>query len=109
MTWWSWILIWLGLTLALLGMLALFAVSLFRKGTALLRQLEDLTAKMARLTEYAEAEPVRRAPPAILVPYEQVHRRRDERRELRQERILDRRAARVQRGKLLVHRNPIVK
>lgn len=109
MTWWSWILIWLGLTALLLGVLAFFGLRLFRKGLALLRQIEELTEKMARLTEYAEAEPVRRAPSAILVPYEQVLRRREERRELRQERIHDRRAARVQRGKLLVHRNPIMK
>jgi hypothetical protein len=109
MTWWSWILIWLGLAALLVGVLAFFGFRLFRKGLALLRQTEELTAKMARLTEYAEAEPERRNPSAILVPYEQVHRRREERRELRQERIQDRRVARVQRGKLLVHRNPIVK
>ncbi|NQX27451.1 hypothetical protein HQQ81_08820 [Microbacteriaceae bacterium VKM Ac-2854] len=109
MSWWSWILIWLGLALLLLGVLAFFGLRLFRKGMALLRQTEELTAKMARLTDYAEAESVRRNPSAILVPYEQVYRRREERRELREERILDRRAARVRRGKLLVHRNPIVK
>ncbi|NQX10285.1 hypothetical protein HQQ80_01455 [Microbacteriaceae bacterium VKM Ac-2855] len=109
MSWWTWVLIWAVLVLALLSMLAMFAWQLFRKGMHVLRQTEELTAKMARLGEFTDSPPTERPLPALLVPYEEVVRHRENRRELREEHIQARRAARVQRGKLLVHRNPIVK
>jgi len=42
MPWWSWVLIWTGLVLGLLGMLAWFGLRLFRKSMRTLRALEGL-------------------------------------------------------------------
>lgn len=109
MSWWSWILIWAGLVLLLVGVLLFFGWRLFRKGQALLRETGELTAKMNRLAEFADVDPEKRPRSSLFADYEQVRHRRENRRERRHERVADRRAARIRRGKLLVHRNPIAK
>ncbi|WP_129586648.1 hypothetical protein [Microterricola viridarii] len=49
MPWWSWWLIWGGLVLALLGMLAYFGVTLFRKAAAGARELGELSSALGKL------------------------------------------------------------
>ena len=53
--WWGWIVIWGGLVLALLAMLALFAWWLFRKGLRLLDDVADL-ADAGAVLEFEDAE-----------------------------------------------------
>ena len=48
MSWWAWLLIWTGLVLALLAVLALGAWWLFRKSMAVLDDVADLAGKSGR-------------------------------------------------------------
>lgn len=107
MTWWSWILIWLGLVLAALGMLVLFALSYWRKGVRILRQLEEVTAQLDALAP--EEAVLSRPPSSLFADRDAVRRARENRRDARRDRIDLTRAARIERGKLLVHRNRQVK
>ncbi|QHC58603.1 hypothetical protein [Rathayibacter sp. VKM Ac-2760] len=111
MTWWSWILIWLGLALAALAVLVLFGLSYWRKGRLLLGRLEEVTAKLDALQlPEAETEPAAtRAPSSLFADRDQVRRTHESRRDARRERTEDRRSIRVERGRLLVHRNRQVK
>jgi hypothetical protein len=106
MPWWSWLLIWTGLVLALLGVLAAFGWILVRKGLRVLRQLEALTGMLATL----ESEPPTDAEPrpiAILADRSELLRRYELAGRDRDERRSQRRADRIRRGKLLVKHNPI--
>ncbi|QHC66661.1 hypothetical protein GSU68_08815 [Rathayibacter sp. VKM Ac-2759] len=109
MTWWSWILIWLGLALLALGVLVLFALSYWRKGRELLGRIDELTAKLDALSpdgaDTAEARP----PSSLFANRDAVRRAHETRRDARRDRAEDRRSARIERGKLLVHRNRQVK
>ena len=49
MPWWSWILIWTVLVAGLIGLLALFAVRLFRKAMGTLAALEELGDQVSEL------------------------------------------------------------
>ena len=55
--WWGWIAIWGGLALALVGMLALFAWWLFRKGMVVLDDLDDLADITAKLDDADDTPP----------------------------------------------------
>ena len=105
MTWWSWILIWVLLGIGALTVLALFLVSYWRKGRVLLRQLEDLTAKLDEIQPDDGAPQVQRPPSSLFADRDAVRRAHESRRDSRRDRSEDRRSARVERGKLLVHRN----
>lgn len=106
MPWWSWLLIWSGLVLALLAMLALFAVALFRKAVAVADALAD-TAETMQLLQNANTEAEeheaeeQRSELAILSPFFHVV----ERRELVRSQSLERRAirheARLERARRL--------
>lgn len=106
MPWWSWLVIWGVLVLALLGMLAFFAVRLFRK----------LMAAAAEVTALAEKAQVlsQRADELREVPFRAaVFQDADELRAGREQALADRavarqarRDARVRRGKLLVNADP---
>jgi hypothetical protein len=106
MPWWSWLLIWTGLVLGLLVMLALFAWSLFRKlmaaaneAGALMQKAEVLQSRADDLREEA-FHPAVFADAAVL---------RDEREQAKADRAFARQArrdARVRRGKLLVEADP---
>lgn len=109
MTWWSWILIWLGLALAALAVLVLFALSYWRKGKVLLRQLDEVTAKLDALQPETAEEAPPRPPSSLFADRDAVRRSRESRRDARRDRIDATRAARIERGKLLVHRNRQVK
>jgi hypothetical protein len=108
-TWWSWILIWLGLAVLAVGVLVLFALSYWRKGRVLLRQIDELTAKLDSL-QPDDAESVEARPPSSLfADRDDVRRSHESRRDARRDRAEDRRSARIERGRLLVHRNRQVK
>ena len=102
MPWWSWLLIWTVLVLGLLGMLALFAVSLFRKVMAAGREISELAAKAEvlsrRSSELAD-------PPFHTSVFADPTQLREERTQALAARAFARQArrdARVKRGKLLV-------
>ena len=103
MPWWSWILIWTGLVLALLGMLAWFGVALFRKLMTTMRALEDVATQLSELGLAAEAPARERFTPAMFrsLPelFEEVelqHAARARRRQLRRDRL-------IARSKLVKH------
>jgi hypothetical protein len=106
MPWWSWLVIWTVLVLGLLGMLALFAVSLFRKVMAAGREISELAAKADVLSGQSSqlADPPFRT--AVFADAAQLG---DERADALVARAFARQArrdARVKRGKLLVDADP---
>jgi hypothetical protein len=104
MPWWSWILIWGGLVLVLLAMLALLSWWLFRKAVAVmdeLGQLADKTDALGRISdELAEADA---APfvPSVLLQRTDVAASHRARVHEREERGRMRREKRITRGRML--------
>ena len=102
MPWWSWLLIWTGLTLGLLALLSWFALSLFRKARGTLQALESLrgqlpTGEFDGLAAAAVGIPAVFADSAVLLG------RVDQLRAERTHRNQVRRDARIVRGKLMRH------
>lgn len=98
--WWGWLLIWAGLVIALLAMVALFAWRLFRRFLALLDDFFGLTEKVSILdgaTTDADARPVN----AILRDADEVRATTGARMERRADRKHSRRQARIQRAKII--------
>ena len=100
MPWWSWLLIWTGLGLALLGMLAWFGFRLFRKLMRTLRALEDLGG-MVDLDPGPVASDAVRFTPAVFRSHQELsdaaqlqRAAAERRRQLRRDRL-------VQRSKLM--------
>lgn len=58
MPWWTWVLIWSGLSIGLLAMLALFAVVLFRKLMTLVDALGDLGDRVSADTNNVDTNNV---------------------------------------------------
>lgn len=105
MTWWSWIVIWLGLALGAIAMLVLFALSYWRRGRALLRQMSEVTEMLEALSPGSIDPLPPRPPSSLFVDRDAVRRAHEARRDSRRDRIDLRRSATLERGKLLVHRN----
>jgi hypothetical protein len=102
MTWWGWLLIWGVLVLAMLGMLALFAVRLFRKVVRVFESLGDLASK-AEVLDSAEDGRGAKAPPiALLQKRSDVVARRDVERELLEDRRAARHSRRMFRARKLI-------
>ncbi|WP_111719665.1 hypothetical protein [Homoserinimonas sp. OAct 916] len=101
MPWWSWVLIWFGLFLLLVGVLALFAWRLFQKLMVALRELEKLAAAAEILHAAGDNTPEQPFRSAVSQDMADVHARREAEREKRAERVEIRRNNRVNRGKLL--------
>ena len=98
--WWGWLLIWTGLVLALLAVVALLGWRLVKRFLALLDDFFALTEKMAILdgvTADAEARPMN----AILRDGDEVRATSGARFARRADRKHARRQARIQRGKML--------
>ncbi|WBM80342.1 hypothetical protein KIV56_02080 [Cryobacterium breve] len=107
MPWWSWVLIWTGLVLVLLGMLAWFAVTLFRK----LMALADAVGALGDLVGGLDADPAEETPPrrpAIFADWSELALAVDLQRTARERHRQERRDRRIARGKLLQH-GPIVR
>lgn len=99
---WAWILIWTVLALALIGMLAWFAVRLFRKLMGTLGALEDLGDQVAALD--LDTMPPRTAfHPAVFQDRRELSLAREQARIERVLRRAQRRDLSVSRGKLLQH------
>lgn len=75
MPWWGWLLIWLGLGLALVAMLVLGAIWLWRKSLGLLDEAGKLADRLS-VFEGVDDEPPPRAVPAILRDLESVRNAR---------------------------------
>ena len=104
MPWWSWILIWGGLVLALLAMLALLSWWLFRKAVGVMEELGRLAEKTEalgrmsdQLADTADADVV----PAVLRDRVEVSLEHDARVHERAVRRRMRREKRIARGKML--------
>lgn len=109
MPWWSWVLIWTGLVLVLLVVLALCAVSLYRKVMALLAEFETLQQLLDEQAAVAEAlvAPVPDPESAILRGAAAVERERRLVREDIDERKHARHEARLARGRALIKADPM--
>ncbi|WP_431277097.1 hypothetical protein [Leifsonia poae] len=106
MPWWSWLVIWGVLVLGLLGMLALFAVWLFRKTMAAAAEVSALAQKAEVLSRRAEELG---DPPFHSAVFQDASELLDEREYAKAERANARQArrdARVRRGKLLTSADP---
>ncbi len=101
MPWWSWVVIWVALALALLGMLVWMAVRLFRKAGAVLDELDALASAAELLDRAAEVATEQHTELAILVGAEEMRRRRALVRADALARRSARRAARIIRAKAL--------
>ncbi|WP_108251798.1 hypothetical protein [Planctomonas deserti] len=104
MPWWSWILIWGGLVLALLAMLALMAWWLFRKAVAVMDELGRLAEKteaLSRMSATLAGDDTADFVPAVLRERREVVAAHSARARERQERRLMRRENRILRGRML--------
>ena len=95
--------VWGILVLAMLAMLAIFAVVLFRKLIGLLHELSELVARTAILDGVHRAEPEPRPLPAVLAGPASASPRWHARRYRSRERRSARRTARIARGTALVN------
>lgn len=102
MPWWSWLLIWVVLSLALLGMLALFAVLLFRKARAVAAEMERLASLAAILEQANGILGDQHADIAVLADRAELRRRRERVRFEASLRKQARRHASIQRAKELL-------
>ena len=95
--WWGWLLIWVGLVLALLALLAVGAWHLFRKGMVVL----DAVAELAEATAVLELDdsPLPKQQRAVLADLRDIHRREDARRAHRAERRRVRHERRMARAR----------
>ncbi|MES2171254.1 MAG: hypothetical protein V4479_11125 [Actinomycetota bacterium] len=101
MPWWSWVVIWAVLAVALLAMLASMAFRLFRKGVAVLDELGTLASKMEILEQESEELGRQREQLAILAGATYTRERRARIREAAMERRAARHDARIARAKAL--------
>ncbi|RFA09311.1 hypothetical protein B7R54_08760 [Subtercola boreus] len=101
MSWWSWIVIWAVLVLAMLGMYALLGWRLFRKASVVLGELSQLGAQVGSVQDNVEQLTPEPSDNAILLGYAEMYRRRDIQRQRRADEKELRREKRLERGKLL--------
>lgn len=102
MPWWAWLLIWVALSFALLGMLLLFAALLFRKVQAIAMELEHLASLTTILSDVDDILADQRAELAVLTGAAEARRRRDRVRFEASLRKQARRRASIQRAKELL-------
>lgn len=102
MPWWSWIIIWSGLVIALLVMFALFGLTLFRKGVALAKELATTAATMELLDRASHVVADQHSELAILQTQAEVRARRDLVRARSAERKSARHDARIDRARRII-------
>lgn len=107
--WWSWVLIWTGLVLVLLVVLAVLALRLWRKATALLGEADELQRLLDELGARADALVAPAAVPenAITRGIAAVDLDRSRIRAEIDERKLERHEARLARARRLVSADPM--
>jgi hypothetical protein len=101
MPWWSWVLIWGGLSLFLVAMLAAFALLLFRKVIVVFAALEAFAA-LAGLLRGADDLITEQRRRLSILDREAIRRRRDQVREQAMARRQDRHDRRISRAKALI-------
>jgi hypothetical protein len=101
MPWWSWVVIWVVLALALLGMLAFMAVRLFRKGVGVLDELGTLASKLELLQSESDELGRQKEQLAILAGAAYTRERRARVREAALARRAARHDSRIARAKAL--------
>ena len=101
MPWWSWVLIWTGLVLLLLGVLAACGWMVFKKAMTAARALGELMDKAELLNAASEELKQERFVPSILKPIDEVSADRNRRQERSADRKERRRENRLERGRLL--------
>lgn len=105
LAWWTWPLLWGGLTLILIAVIVVSAIALFRKSLVLaddLATLAETSAALAEVDELLEARANEPRPrPAMIADHDEVRARRHERRRLASDRRHSRRQARLQRAKMI--------
>lgn len=101
--WWGWLLIWVGLVLALLAMLTVIAWVLFRKGMALMSDLSDLVEKTSILD--VETDKISKPQIAILTEMVEIRDRHAAQRARRLELRESRRERRLERGNTITKRD----
>lgn len=106
MTWWSWVLIWSGLALTPLAVLVAFALSYWRKGKKLLRQLEEVSIKLDAISPREIDAVVNRAPSSLFADRDEVRRAYEATRDARRDKIALKLSARAEQGKLLCKPQP---
>jgi hypothetical protein len=74
--WYWWVLIWVGLVLAALGVLALLGLSLWRRVKLLGRELATASRRFAEVSAELEKANEKRADPAIFTPATQLRQER---------------------------------
>lgn len=97
-TWWGWLLIWLGLALLMVGMLALFAWRLFRQFLTLVDDLAALTDRLDILGATHESPPRLTFGLAVLAATHDVRERERVRSAGRRLRRVERHARRIARA-----------
>ncbi len=98
--WWGWVLIWVGLVLVLVIMLAVIAWWLFRKFLVLVDDVANLAERSA-LLDIAEPELIR-PQLAVLASVSDIRAREDARRFRRSERRRMRRQQRLDRARSII-------
>ncbi len=99
MPWWSWLIIWVVLSLALIAVFVLMGIRLFRKGVAVFAELEVLADKLDILDAASDAAEETGEQLAILAGSEETRRRRALVRAAALERRDGRHDARLARGR----------
>ena len=103
MPWWTWLLLWSGMTLALLGVGAVFLVRLFRASLRILGAVKVLTDQISRIETRRPPDTTPPFRPAVFDDTAPLLRDLEVRRAHREHRRQVRRDARIVRGKLLRH------
>ncbi|CAN5255976.1 hypothetical protein BH09ACT1_BH09ACT1_25850 [soil metagenome] len=101
MPWWSWLLIWFALGLALIGMFVFFGIRLFRKAMGVFHELEAVSERFEVLSTAAERLDEHRTELAVLAKRWDVSANRDRVREASVRRRDDRHDTRLARAKAL--------
>ncbi|MET4782536.1 hypothetical protein [Glaciihabitans sp. UYNi722] len=101
MPWWSWVIIWVGLSLAMLAMLGLMAWRLFKKLLGVFRELESLTEKAELLDAASEVLDDQQFERSILLKKSEVVARREYVRARSAERKENRHVARLDRARVI--------
>lgn len=100
MPWWTWVIIWVGLVLALIAVLVLGAIWLWRKFWALMDDLGTL-ADTTSAFDQVESDPPVRSVPAVLRAIDEVRHDRAVRVARKTERTRLRRVRRLERARAI--------
>ena len=98
--WWGWLLMWVGLVLMLLMMLAAVAYVLFRKGLALMHDLSALVDKAAALD--VDTESLSKPQIAVLAEMSEIRARHEAQKSRRADLKLERHDRRMARAKRII-------